>query len=164
MNCNVRFYDAKRAELFGKKLTLTDKLIFARSRPLVHVEFQFSERYAHISFSATMRDGLDGCRFKAIDYTVNPQRWATLVLPLTDEQEDKAYLKAKQIEKYPYDLFGLLSFISDLDVIKPDKYKYWCSEAVQELINAGFESTILFPEHTTPTGMFFDLSYWMGII
>lgn len=173
MKCKIRFFNAIRAEEYGRKLTAVDKVILLRSTPHVHVEFQFSERYVNISFSATMQDNAKCCRFKEIDYTENPERWDTIILNLTDKQEDAAYAKAKELEGKDYDLFGLLSFTSEVNIVKPDPNKYWCSEAAMELIVAAakvIEQSIcpanntvktfianLRPDHYTPTGLFYEL-------
>lgn len=92
MNCRLRHWNARAAEKDGKKLTLTDRIIMLRSA-LTHSEFQFSERYGGVSFSSTLADGANGCRFKMIGYS-HPKRWKENVIPLTDEQEDRIWAKA----------------------------------------------------------------------
>jgi len=106
MNCKIRSYNAIRAEIFGKKLTWVDKLILLRSRPHTHTEFQFSDRYDRISFSATMAEGSNCAGFKNIRYSHVRERWDTVELPFTDEQEDRAYNEAESLKDRPYDLLG----------------------------------------------------------
>ena len=135
MNCKIRSFNAYRAEKFGYKLSPIDRLIMQRSFLHVHSEFQFSERHHNISFSATMADNAKCCRFKDIDYSKHPERWDTVVLHLTDEDEDLIYKRALSIEGQPYDLIGLLSFVSeDVNWIKPSDSGYWCSEAVNYIM------------------------------
>lgn len=159
MSCKLRFYNAIRADKFGKKLTIIDRAILLRSNPHTHCEFQFSGRYDSVSFSATMLDGSNCCRFKDIKYS-HPERWDTLDLKLTAQQEDAARLKAFELEDKKYDLVGLLSFASELNLIKPDPNKYWCSEADAELIKAALCCQNDFvPDKFTPTGLFFEMFY-----
>jgi hypothetical protein len=159
MNCRLRFYNAVRAEKFGKKLDAVDTLILRRSRPHVHCEFEFSERYGNISFSATLQDGSHGCRFKPIDYNEHPERWDTLWLPMTDEQEDRAYARARELDGKEYDLIGLLSFATALNLIKPDPDKYFCSEVDGELIVAAYGLTDFRCDEYCPTPLFFEMFY-----
>lgn len=156
MNCVLRSYNARRAEASGKNLTLVDKIILMRSDPLVHAEYEFSRRHEGISWSATMQDGANCCRFKKILYS-HPERWTNLVLAMTDEQEDRAYERAVELEGMPYDLIGLGSFATDHPIIKPHPDKYWCSEACAELIVAGYELDDLVPSAYHPVGLFFEM-------
>lgn len=159
-DCKLRCYNAVRAKAYGKELTTTDLIIFSRSKPLIHTEFQFSGRYGNISFSATMRDNAKGCRFENIDYNEHRERWDTLALPMTDEQEDAAYTRAKELNGKGYDIFGLLSFISDFDVIKPNNEKYWCSEACAELIKTAYGlGNDFIPDHFAPNDLFFEMFF-----
>lgn len=155
MDCKIQSFNAYRAEKFGYKLSGIDRLIMRRSFLHTHTEIQFSERYGNISFSATMADGAKCCRFKDINYTKHPERWDTIIIPLTDNEEDLIYAKAKAIEGKPYDLIGLLSFISDdLNWIKPSESGYWCSEAVSVAMRAVKRIDNLFeqrPDEMHPT-------------
>ncbi len=158
MDCKIRFYDALQECPESKKLTLEEKLILTKSNPLIHCEFQFSDRFLGISFSSTLRDGTKGCRFKQIDYTVHPERWCTMIVSMTDEQENQAYDRAQEIDGCQYDLIGLASFA--FDFIKQDPNKYWCSEACAELIKAAFGYDDNFvPYRFTPVGLFFEMYY-----
>jgi len=98
-------YNAKQAQLDGKPLTMTDRLIMLRSN-LTHSEFRFSNRYGGISFSFTMADGANGARFKAIKYS-HPKRWEKDVIPLTDEQEDMIFKEACRLVDVPVDFLAL---------------------------------------------------------
>ena len=138
-NCNLMSYNAKRAEQYGKPLTPINRLVFAVSDPLTHSEFKFSSRfssrYRYRSFSFTLQDDGVG-RFKDILYS-HSERWDRLILPMTDEQEDRAYEKALELVGLPYDTIGVASLKTGL--IKQDPDKYWCSEAVGELIKAAYQ-------------------------
>ena len=164
MNCFLRSYNAKRAERFGKKPSIAQNLILVCSNPLSHTEFQFSSRYNDISFSATLEDGDGGCRFKDIVYSDHPERWDTIELPFTDEEEDRAHNRALELEGKEYDLIGLLS-IPTGNVIKEDADKYWCSETVAELVKRAYsmrwpEYDIDFiPSSFTPVTLFFEMLY-----
>jgi len=148
-------YNAIRAEKLGKPLTKVDRLILLRSSPHVHTEIQFSSRYDGVSFSATMQDGSNCCRFKQITYT-HPERWDTLFIPCTEAQEDKGMARAKEIEGCKYDLIGLLSFATELNIIKPHPDKYWCNEVCGEVIIAVKDYDFK-PDSLTPTGLFFEI-------
>jgi hypothetical protein len=157
MDCILRSYNAREAVRHGKALTAVDRMILMRSDPLTHSEFQFSDRFNGLSFSSTMQDGDDGCRFKAISYS-HPERWTTLIIPMDDDQEDRAMHRAQDINGKKYDLLGLGSFSSELSIIKPDPNKYWCSEACAELIKAAyFLGENFVPHKFTPVGLFFTL-------
>ena len=92
MICYVHSYKAREAEKDGKPLMLADRIILLRSE-LTHSEFQFSPRYECLSFSFTLADGANGARFKHIEYS-HPNRWETIALPFTDEEEDLCFLMA----------------------------------------------------------------------
>ena len=80
-----RYWDAKRAKADGKPLTAVDILILLRS-DLTHEELQFGENRYYVSFSSTLADDANGCRFKYIQYT-HPKRWRTLVEDIIDSEE-----------------------------------------------------------------------------
>lgn len=130
----IRSYNYLRAEIFGKKPTQVNRLISIRSKPQVHTEWQFSSRYNNISFSATMQDDCKCARFKNIQYSHERERWDTVVVPMTDEEEDMAYLQAEILEGMPYDLFGLLCHLTKWRIWKPSKKKIWCSKAVGRVV------------------------------
>ena len=159
-DCVLQCLNARRAVNFGKKLTAVDHIILRRSDPLVHTEFQFSGRGNYESFSATMQEG---CRFKRIAYS-HPQRWTSLILPMTDEQEYRAWDKAIEIEGSPYDLVGLGSFGTSWNIIKPDPDKYWCSESDGELIKAAYQyGKDFIPHFYHPVGLFFEMYHRLAV-
>ena len=144
MDCKIQSYNYVRAKMFGKKPTLVNRLIAVRSAPQTHTEFQFSERYGNISFSATMQDDSKCARFKQIAYSHARERWDTVVVPMTDQQEDMAWNKAKQLEGTPYDLIGLICHVTPLKIWTPSEKKVWCTKAVYELLRAGCPSFAVF--------------------
>jgi len=159
-NCILYSYNARRAKANGKKLTFIEWLILWRSDPHVHSEFQFSQRYGGISFSATLQDGCKCCRFKQIGYK-HKIRWDDTIIPMTDEEEDRAWQEACRMaditpemletmrayfkeegcyygdNAIPYDILGQPCHISKWNIWKPTKGKIWCSRAVNEVIIAG---------------------------
>jgi hypothetical protein len=164
-NCILWSYDARQAAKYGKPLTPEEWIILRVSDPLIHDEFQFSERYNKISFSSTLRDGAKGCRFKLIDYTIHPERWLPLILPMTDDEEDRAYIEAERIEGRPYDFIGLGS-LSDLPItLPPAKNGYWCSESLGTVIKAAYQWGYSFrPDHYHPVSLYFaTVRYQLGI-
>jgi hypothetical protein len=148
----IRSFNAYRAKKFGYEYTASDKIIMMRSLLHTHTELQFSERHNEVSFSSTLQDDVKGCRFKQIEYS-HPERWDTLSLFVTDEEEDLMYQAAQSIEGKPYDLLGLLSFSTEFEIIKPDKDKYWCTEAALFVVKSvpRFQDIPLSPEKAHPT-------------
>lgn len=130
-------YNARRAKIFGKKLTASDIAILFRSDPHTHSEVQFSERYGNISFSSTLKDGAKGTRFKQIEYSHEDERWDTVEIAMTQEEEANAYAMAEALLGRGYDLFGLLGYATPLNIIRPSKTKLWCSEACARVISIG---------------------------
>ena len=137
MQCKIRSYNAVRAKMFGKKPTFVQGMILLRSQPHTHNEFEFSERFNNISFSATLQDDYDGARFKQIGYSHEAERWDTVIVPMTDAEEDLAMLEAKCLEGLEYDLLGQLCHVSKLKLWKPSRKKIWCTKAVGRLVYAG---------------------------
>ena len=135
-DCEIKSYNAVRAKIFGKKLTSTQWLILHWSKLHTHTEFKFSKRHNHISHSATLMDGNKGSRFKYIKYS-HPWRWDTVIVPMTDNQEDLAYEKAVSLARTLYDTFGQLSHISGLKIWKPSEDRTWCTKDVGEIVYAG---------------------------
>ena len=131
-DCIIQSRNAIRAEIFGKKLSITSKIILLRSTPYDHTEFQFSERYDRISFSATLQDDDKGTRFKHITYF--PEGWDSIIIPMTNEEEDFAWHEAKKLEGMPYDLIGQLAHITKFKIWRPSKKKIWCTKAVGRLV------------------------------
>lgn len=147
MEIRIKSYNYVRAEIFGKKPTAINRIISMRSKPQVHTEFQFSHRYNHISFSATMQDGVKCARFKQIHYSHESERWDTVVVPMTDEEEDTAYFEAQVLEGMPYDLKGQLCHLFKMRLWKPSKNKIWCSKAVARLIYKASPSFFVFLDY-----------------
>ena len=135
-DCEIKSYNAVRAKIFGKKLILVQWLILRRSWPQIHNELKFSKRHNNISHSATLMEGSKGARFKPIQYS-HPERWDTVIVPMTDYQEDLAYAKAEELTGTLYDTIGQLSHISGLKIWKPSTTKIWCTTDVAELLYAG---------------------------
>ncbi len=165
MNCNIQSYNYIRAEIFGKKPTKINRIISMRSKPQVHNEFHFSERYANVSCSATTADGTKCFRFKFIGYSHLRERWDTVVVPFMELDEDVSWRRAckmadlpfdwlerkKELVRYnkptwnavyygkkaiPYDLIGQLSHATRFKIWKPNPKKTWCSKAVAHVIGA----------------------------
>lgn len=156
-NCILRFKNVRRAVNNGYELTPTDHIILTQSDPLVHVEWQFSARHDKISFSATMAGDDNGCRFKQIAYS-HPDWWTDLVLPMTVDQEDRAWEKALELDGRPYDLIGLASFGTKWDIIKPHDDKDWCNEACGKLVKAAYQYGDEFiPHFYHPVSFFFEM-------
>ena len=132
--CKIQSYNCIRAAIFGKKPTWLNRIISLRSKPQVHTEFQFSRRYNGISFSATKQEGSNCARFKAIWYSHAKERWDTVIVPMTDEEEDMAYLEAQYLEGTAYDLAGQLCHLLKLRLWKPSRKKIWCTKAVAKVI------------------------------
>ena len=122
--------------MYGHSLTPVQRAILLRSEPWVHVEDQFDASYDCVSFSATMAEGEDCARFKEIAYS-NPAFWDEVYIATTRAQEELMYAEAKAIEGMPYDTFGVAGLATDLDIIKPDPDKTWCSKTCARIICAG---------------------------
>lgn len=160
-NIALKFFDPRAAKAaYGRKYTLMDRLIMLRSE-LVHVEVVFSGRYGYISFSATLRDGCWCCRFKYIKYS-HPLQWRTVVVSMTNEEEDMAWQEACRMaglpitwntiqwdygkglehnncfysrQAIPYDILGQGCHISvTLKWWKSNPKKTFCSKACARLI------------------------------
>ena len=117
-----------------------------RSKPHTHSEYQFSKRYDWVSFSATLQGNDNGARFKHIKYSHEKERWDTTIVPMTDEQEDKAYAEAKSMEGMLYDIIGQISHATRFKIWRPSKKKTWCSKADNRVICAGREDFLAFIE------------------
>ncbi len=153
-DCELMFFNCRRAKVFGYKPTTTDELILKRSMPDTHVEIKFSSRHGGYSWSATMADGVGGCRFKDINFSHGIEFWDHIVMHWTDEQEAAAWKMACAYADLPadweleplqpvngcyygtdhikYDLKGQLAHLLPLRIIKPNENKTWCSKAVAE--------------------------------
>lgn len=126
----LKALNLKRAMQNGYKWKLHQLIIALRSWPWIHTELQFSDRYDNISYSCTLMDKSKGARFKNIKYS-HPERWDEIIIPTTKAEEDLVYAKAwsKVNNGIKYDLFGLLSFATPLEVIRPSRNREWCSES-----------------------------------
>ena len=155
MDCYIKSYKGPGKGLMGK---LTHFAVGLRSRPEWHTEFQFSDRYGGVSFSSTMQDGAKCCRFKDIEYS-HPERWTTHIIPMTNEEEGRAWVKAQELEGRKYDLIGLLSFTTKWKIIRPrDKWE-WCTEAVCRLFIAAHNIKNLIPDELQPASFVFSLDW-----
>ncbi len=143
----IESFNVVRAEIFGYKPTFIQNIIKLRSSPHVHTELKFSGRYKNISFSATLQDDFKGARFKDIGYSHEREYWDPVKVPMTDEEEDIAYLRAQVLEGKPYDLWGQLSHLTKYKIWKSNPKKTWCSKAVAECIYAGRPDFGLFIEN-----------------
>jgi hypothetical protein len=148
--CIITAYNARRAEMFGDKMTAIQRIIFMRSF-WVHTEWQFSDRYDRISFSAAIGEG---ARFKDIKYS-HPYRWDGIRIPLDNEREDRAMAKARELDGRKYDGWGLLSFVTKLKIIKPDPSKVWCAETTTML---GVAAELAFRKTLLDRGLPMELS------
>ena len=166
--CKIRSYNYVRAEIFGKKPTWVNRIISIRSSPQTHTEFQFSARYDNISFSATREDGSNCARFRKIWYSHEAERWDTVDVPMTDEEEDMAYMMAQTLKGTPYDLIGQLSHLFKARIWKPSKKKIWCTKAVAKLVYAGrpdffrFLNKFKMTEELRPDQMDMMARYYFG--
>ena len=158
-DCILRSYDARNALKHGKKMTTVQKIIMLASDPFAHTEHQFSMRHNGISHSATMQGkGRNESRFENIDYLKHPERWVNLILPMTDEQEDRGYARAWEINGMPYDTVGVTSLATSWNIIEPNPDALWCSEDVAEIIKAAYEYGDDFvPDTFDPRGLFIEM-------
>jgi len=154
----LRSFNAYRAEKYGYHITSVDKLIMQRSYLHTHSEIQFNNG---ISYSATMADGAKCCRFKDIQYS-HPEYWDTIYITTTEEQDNTVYDFCKSVEGQPYDLVGLLSFTTEMGIIKPARDKWWCSEvcaaAIGQIMQLPFK-----PEEYHPTKLDTIMRYLMEV-
>ena len=134
--CKIRSHNFVRAKIFGKKQSMISKIISLRSSPHDHNEFQFSEEHNNVSFSATLADGANCARFKHIKYSHEAERWDTVKVWLTEEEEAKAWREALLLNGTPYDVVGQLCHITNFRLWKPTKGKIWCTKAVGRLAYA----------------------------
>jgi len=125
----ARFYDAELAQQNGKPMGPVDRIVSIVSR-LTHVELQFSPNFKSLSYSATTVGGYNCARFKLIRYSHLEQRWHTLVIPVTPLEEETIFFAACLRAGTPYDIIGVTSLATKLDIIKPDPNKTWCSKEV----------------------------------
>lgn len=122
----------------GYKRSLTEWFINWKSRR-THTEIEFSFRYSHVSSSATLQDGCNGDRFKMIDYTKHPERWESIVIPCTDEQEDLIFAEACRMVGMKYDKIGVvLCNILRMRIIRSRAEWVWCTESCIRKVLAGF--------------------------
>ena len=84
-----RFYSARAAAKDGRKMSLTEKIIDLRSS-LTHAETQFDENRNNISWSSTLAEGANGCRFRDIGYS-HEKYWETLSFIVSDAEEQRLW-------------------------------------------------------------------------
>lgn len=127
----VRFKDSLQEQSEGGNLDWVAKLILTRSN-LTHVELQFSEAFAGVSWSFTMAEGVNGARFRKNKYS-HETWWRTIAIGVTEAEElaivstacFRAGVSLPQLRKFltredqiilqgdihwKYDLKGLLTF------------------------------------------------------
>jgi hypothetical protein len=105
-----------------------------------------------------MQGDFNGARFLDIDFTVHPERWVNLLLPMTDEQEDRGYNMAKVLDGMPYDTVGVTSLATSWNIIEPNPQALWCSEDVAEIIKEAYEYGDDFkPDTFAPLGLFIEM-------
>ena len=154
----ARAYDPRMAARNGKPSSATDKMIQIVS-DLTHLELQFSGRYWDISFSATTRDGAFGARFKANKYLHLTQRWKSLAIEVTEQQENTIFYNACLLTYLQYDIIGVNSLITKLDIIKPDPNKTWCNRVVSQALKTGLP--IKGPNEVTPDESFAQIERYL---
>ncbi len=148
---SVHSFNARRAVQFGYKLSMNDRFILMRSWMHTHTEGQFSRRYNKISFSSTLKDDSKGCRFKDIKYS-HSERWDTVYVALSYEEEDRLYSKYLGLEGMGYDLKAVaFGFITTKKIIKPNPLKRWCTRAVIEPLSEIITDTPCDLEFLTPS-------------
>ena len=141
-------YNYKRAVEHGMNKRWIGRLISLRSSPYTHSELLFSDG---VSFSSTMEDGMNGARYLEIDYSNHPERWGAVPIPMSDEEAEVIRRTADCMNgSIEYDLWGLLSFGTLLNIIKPDPNKMWCSEICGYLIKR-IHALDITPDRTHPT-------------
>ena len=92
-------WDAIAARKDGKKLTITDLVILCRSH-LTHTELRFGKKRGGVSWSSTMVDHANGCRFKYINYS-HPQRWSIVEIEIPDEVEETIWQECCRMADMP---------------------------------------------------------------
>lgn len=146
-------FNVVRAEMFGYVPDSIDRLIQVASPIHIHTENKFTKRHNHISFSATMRDNEGKCaRFADIQYS-NPRWWDTVYVPVTEEEEKRAWEEALKWEGAPYDLIAAIGLVSKWNILKPSPTKVFCNEVCGYLVNAA-KGDCFFgnrPDSITPT-------------
>lgn len=159
-DCIYRSFNARRAQLHGYKITAVQAVILSCSDPLVHAEFQFSHRYRRESFSSTLMGGENGCRFKNLKYS-HSERWDSIVLPMTDLQENLAHDEAIRIKDWKYDLIGVASLATRFKIIRPHPKKVWCNEACGMLVLAAYQwdDEYFQPDQQTPNETHLELAW-----
>jgi hypothetical protein len=126
-----------------------------------HTELQFSDTYGGLSFSATTIDKTACCRLKKILYSHEEERWDTVEIEVTPEQERAMFGKACEMadvdialtavrdgwispndsfhgpKAIKYDKAGVfLSNIHPARIWGGSSSKVWCSEACAYITNA----------------------------
>ena len=160
----------------GYKRSFTDWSINLRSEH-THTELQYTDRYGGISSSATMRNGADHFRLRDINYTEHPERWHTIHIPVTADQEQKIFeMSCHMADQNPnsvydaithgylegdwygrdalkYDKIGVVACnILPMRIIRSrDKY-VWCTEGCAMALQAAFPDLLgkYKPDDLTP--------------
>lgn len=157
------FWKSFNPDAEGYKKTLVDWFINLRSK-FTHTELEFSKRYDGVSTSATLQDGCNGDRFKMIDYTKHPERWESITIPCTDEQEDLIFAEACRMEGMKYDKIGVvLCNILSLRIIRSRKKWVWCTESCVRKVLAGHPLlTKKHPDEFNPDSGHFLIEKYFG--
>jgi hypothetical protein len=143
----------------------------------VHTEIQFSDTYGGLSFSATTIDKTACCRLKKIMYSHEEERWDTVEIEVTEEQERAMFGKACEMadvnygdimdagERFgyadkatfhgpnavKYDKAGVfLSNIHPARIWGGSSSKVWCTESVCMVTNAGGITEEKYPDTQIP--------------
>lgn len=146
-------FNLPRAIMFGYEPDALDWLINTVSPIHKHTENRFTKRYSNKSFSATMRDSEGKCaRFADICFS-HHRWWDTVYIPVTEEEEAKAWGEAHRWDGTPYDLVGAMGLASDHKILKPSESKVFCNEVCGYVVNAA-KGDCFFghrPDSITPT-------------
>jgi hypothetical protein len=141
----------------------------------VHTELQFSDTYGGLSFSATTIDKTACCRLKKILYSHEEERWDTVEIEVTEEQERAMFGKACEMadvdialtavrdgwispndsfhgpKAIKYDKAGVfLSNIHPARIWGGSSSKVWCTESVCMVTNAGGITEEKYPDTQIP--------------
>jgi hypothetical protein len=179
----VKVYDHKKGWLIdpaiGRQLQKSGSLVVKKNGDMwyyaVHTEIQNSDTYGGLSASATTVDGCACFRLKKIPYDVHPERWDTVEIEVTEEQERAMFGKACEMadvdialtsvrdgwispndsfhgpKAIKYDKAGVfLSNIHPARIWGGSSSKVWCTESVCMVTNAGGITEEKYPDTQIP--------------
>jgi len=121
-------YNAMRAQMMGDDIHAISKTIMmVTGGPYSHTEGRQSGGDVDISYSAEYGVGF---RKKPIRYS-NRYRWDDLIMPWSKTQEDDCVgiWEDMLVTGFEYDNVGVLGRATDLNILKPDPVKIWCSKS-----------------------------------